>query len=238
MQVFNLPSKNGSRKKVRRRDQEMKQKSGRNEGCRKWSDKHSASLKQLWLPLIVFPMANVSVVTFQPCVCRSKDELINMVIQLQCLQWQPHPLVRSCKNRGGMHPKMEEQITRQKKVENQRDPFLFWVSLCSSPGVTESVTGTSDYFWKMGNFVETCPTHSFPDSLALMHANTHKLPCVGTYLHWWVWTHTAMQICKHVVRGTLIWDLHSETGCLTDLNKPGISLPVRNLLSLILSSPE
>lgn len=36
--------------------------------------------KTIMTSLIVFPMAPMSVVTFQFCVCRSKDELINMVI--------------------------------------------------------------------------------------------------------------------------------------------------------------
>lgn len=37
-----------------------------------------------------------------------------------------------------------------------------------------SVTGTSDYFWKMGNFVKTYPTHTL--SLSLSHFFT---PCLS-----------------------------------------------------------
>lgn len=147
----------------------------------------------------MFPMANMSVVTFQPCVCRSKDELINTVIQLQRLQWQPHPLVRSCKDRGGMHKEMEEQRNRQKSAENQRDLFFF-LSFPSTVVLEsqKSVTGTSDYFWKMGNFVETSPTHSLPGSLALMHRHIHKLSCVGTHALMSLNTHSCanMQTCR------------------------------------------
>lgn len=42
--------------------------------------RNSGITKTIMTSLIVFPMAPMSVVTFQFFVCRSKDELINMVI--------------------------------------------------------------------------------------------------------------------------------------------------------------